>query len=127
MYPNVPFLPPGAPQAYSDPAGFPKAPQALITCTPLNIPTVKQWLKYCDDHPACSGPIQLSNLSEALERKGFFCMDQLEGPGIDVEKIISWIEVPPGVALLLYCYAKEDMALVHAGQFSMETPVASGS
>jgi hypothetical protein len=46
-----------------------------------------------------------------------------------VEKIITWIDVPPGVALLLYRYAKEDMALVHAGQFSMDTmeSVASGS
>lgn len=128
MYPN-----PLAPGSYSDPAGYMKAPQpgavaaAPINHAPLNIPSVQQWLQYCDSHPARSGPIQLSTLGEALERKGFFRVDQLEGPGIDVEKIIGWTDVPPGVALILYRYAKEDMALIHAGQFSMEPPVASAS
>jgi hypothetical protein len=125
MYPSPPF-PQGAP--YSDPAGYPKAPAAPQP-RPLNVPAIKQWLRYCDNHPARSSPVQLSNLGEDLERKGFYHVDQLEGPGIDVEKIISWIGVPPGISLLLYRYAKEDMALVQAGQFSMETPqvVASGS
>jgi hypothetical protein len=88
---------------------------------------MKPWLQYCDNPPARSSPTRLSNLCNALEAKGFVRIDQLDGPGIDVEKIMSWIDVPPGTALLLYHYAKEDMALVHAGQFSMETPVASGS
>ena len=112
---------------YSDLAGFPKAPQgaAPTNQTPLDIPTVSQWLQYCDGHPVRNSPIRLSTLSEGLERKGFVRIDQLEGPGIDVEKIISWTDVPPGIALLLYRYAKEDMALIHSGQFSMDGPVAS--
>jgi hypothetical protein len=80
MYPNVPLLPPGGP--YSDPAGYLKAPQAAAPMSrmPLNIPTVKQWLEYCNNHPARSGSVQLSNLSEALERKGFLCIDNLKAP-----------------------------------------------
>ncbi|KAH9954724.1 hypothetical protein BJV74DRAFT_800230 [Russula compacta] len=126
LSPNTMMLP-GAP--YSDLAGYLKVPQAAapVIRMPLNVPAMKPWLQYCDNHLARSSPMQLSNLCSALEAKGFICIDQLDGPGIDVEKIISWIDVPPGVALLLYCYAKEDMALVHAGQFSMDTPVASGS
>ncbi|KAH9976495.1 hypothetical protein BJV74DRAFT_798698 [Russula compacta] len=132
-YPQMPIyhlntmMLPGAP--YSDLAGYLKVPQAAapVICMPLNVPAMKPWLQYYDNHLAHSSPTQLSNLCSALEAKGFICIDQLDGPGIDVEKIMSWIDVPPGVTLLLYRYAKEDMVLVHARQFSMDTPVASGS
>jgi hypothetical protein len=129
MYPNAPFAP-GAP--CSDSAGYPKpqqaaAPRNHTPVTPLDIPTVKQWLRYCDSHPARSGAVQLSTFCETLESKGFHRIDQLEGVGIDVEKIIRWTDVSPGVALLLFRYAKEDMELIHTGQFNMETPVTSAS
>ncbi|KAH9994572.1 hypothetical protein BJV74DRAFT_884134 [Russula compacta] len=132
-YPQMPIyhlntmMLPGAP--YSDLAGYLKVPQAAapVIHMPLNVPVMKPWLQSYDNHLAHSSPTQLSNLCSALEAKGFICIDQLDGPGIDVEKIMSWIDVPPGVTLLLYRYAKEDMVLVHARQFSRDTPVASGS
>lgn len=121
---NAPFQP-SAP--YSDPSGY---QQAAMAAPSLDIPNIKQWLEHCDNHKGRSGPIQFSSLGETLERTGFFRIDQLEGPGIDAEKIIKWAGVTPGVALLLYRYAGEDMALIRAGRFSMdsvETPVPGAS
>ena len=125
-------LQPGVPSPFSDPAGYqvPNAPYtaaAPISRTPLNIPTIKEWLQYCGNHPSRSGPVLLPSLCDTLEQKGILQINQLEGSGIDVEKIITWTSVMPGIALLLYRYAKEDMALIHAGQFSMESPVTGAS
>jgi hypothetical protein len=124
-HPNAPFQP-GAP--YSDPAGCQQATMAApINQTSLDIPTIKPWLRHCDNHKGRSGPVQFSSLGETLETAGFFRIDQLEGSGIDAEKIIKWAGVAPGVALLLYRYAGEDMALIRAGRFSMETPIPGAS
>lgn len=133
MYP-LNALQPGA-SPYSDFAGYqvpnvPPTTAVLINHTPLNIPTIKEWLQFCSNHPFCSasfGPIQLSSLSEGLEQNGVFQIDQLEGPGIDVEKIIKWAGVMPGTALLLYHYAKENMALICAEQFSIDSTVTGAS
>jgi hypothetical protein len=129
-HPNAPFQP-GAP--YSDQAGYqvPNALQATMAAptnqTSLDIPTIKQWLRHCDNHKGRSGSVQFSSLGETLEGKGFFRIDQLEGVGIDVEKIIKWTGVSPGEAVLLYRYAGEDMAQIRAGRFSMETSVPGAS
>lgn len=129
-HPNTPF-PPGAP--YSDQAGYqvPNALQATMAAptnqTSLDIPTIKQWLQHCDNHKGRSGAVQFSSLGETLEGKGFFRIDQLEGIGIDVDKIIKWTGVAAGEAVLLYRYAGEDMAQIRAGRFSMETSVPGAS
>ena len=78
MYPPN-ALQPGA-SLYSDPAGYqvlnvPPTAAVPINYTPLNIPTIKEWLQFCSNHLsrfASFGPIQLSSLSESLKQNGFF-------------------------------------------------------
>ena len=97
-------------------------PQPVQTKT--EVPKIRAWLKYCDEHPDRRGE-NFSAHAGKFDEEGYRRINQLTGERVSVERLSDWLDIGKGTADLLIQYAEEDMELMKAGTFSME--VADGS
>ena len=97
-------------------------PQHIPTKT--EVPRIHGWLNYCDKHPDRQGE-NFSALAEKFNEQCYRRINQLVGERMSVEKLSDWLKIEKGKADLLIQYAGEDMELIKAGEFSMES--ADGS
>lgn len=87
--------------------------------TTVIYPNIADWLNYCDRHPDRAGEDFKTHIA-AFNQHGYRRMNQLTGSRMTVEKLSQWLSIGVGTADLLIQYAKEDVALIKNGLFSMK-------
>lgn len=119
-YPMHGYPPAGAAPGPQWPPFYP--PNATLPppqpSTPLVIPSMDQWLEYCDKCPDRTGD-NLASLHPFFGLEGFCRIDQLVDDSATVENLSEWLSISKGQALLIRRYAQEDKALVRMGNFTM--------
>lgn len=118
-FPQSALPPPNVNPALQAVTGNP--PQPALTKT--EVPKIRVWLEYCDKHPDRQGE-NFSAHAGKFDNEGYRRINQLTGDRMSVEKLSNWLDIGKGTADLLIQYAGEDMELVKAGAFSMETTAA---
>jgi hypothetical protein len=103
----------GAPQMY------PGAMNPTPHVKPVNViyPKIEDWLKHCD---ARHGENFSAHTWRFLQ-EGYRDMEQLTSRRMSIEKLSEWLNIGKGLADLLIRYADEDVKLVEAGLFQMES------
>ena len=91
----------------------------IATIKPSDVPKINLWLEYCDRHPDHLGE-NLVDLAWRFEKESFCWIDQLVGTTVSVEKLLEWLGIGKGMAILLIKYAEEDLKLVRSGKFTMD-------
>jgi len=115
-------LPPQASVTQPNPTApsAPSAPSALsVPQKYIRGPLILPWLQYCDRFPGREGE-NLSALAVKFDTEGYRTIDQLTGSRMSVENLSNWFGIGKGVADRIIQYAEEDMALVGAGNFTMD-------
>jgi hypothetical protein len=108
------FPQPPSSQAYGVPQPNPTLPPR-----PVKGPCISEWLWYCDCVPGCDGEAFFS-LAHKFDEQGYQTIDQLIGSWMSVENLSSWLHIGRGTVDLIIQYAKEDMAFVREGKFTMD-------
>ena len=116
-YPGGPSQIPPMWPGFSQPPIQPMS--TIATIKPSDVPKINLWLEYCDRHPDHLGE-NLVDLAWRFEKESFCWIDQLVGTTVSVEKLLEWLGIGKGMAILLIKYAEEDLKLVRSGKFTMD-------
>ena len=99
------------------------APEATQTTTADNdllYPDVADWIQYCDRHPKRL-KARLGDLGVVLAREGFDSLDQLGKKHVADSDLARSLGIGLGRAARITTFAEEDIALLRAGQFDMNS------
>jgi hypothetical protein len=109
---------PGFPQPAGSQAYGAPQPNPTVPLKQVRGPQISAWLQYCDRVPGRDGE-DFSALTDKFRAQGYRTIDQLTGTRMSVENLSNWLEIGKGTADFIIQYAKEDMAFVREGNFTM--------